>query len=204
MADAKTAQPPGKDDAGAAKGKGATAPAGAKDAPKKRNLKPIIMVGAAVLLLAGAAAGAYRYFANPGADAAASDAGGAKDKTAAKDKGKDSGKEKDKEKSDLKVPFFVEFEPFTVNLKDPEKFLQIKLTFQVKSVDAAESMKNLMPIVRSAVIPVLGSQDAAELMAPDGKEKLCAAVALAANKSIAGRGMDDAVDTVLITHMIIQ
>lgn len=183
-------------DAGAAPGKGATAPA-----TKQRNLKPLIISAIALLLLAGAAGAAYYLIGNSGTPEPATAHNG-KDKAA---KGKDGQKGKDKDaKEETKRPYFVEFETFTVNLKDPEKFLQIKLTFQVKSVEAAEAIKELMPIVRSAVIPVLSAQDPADLMAKEGKEKLSSEVVAAANKSIATTAAADSIDAVLITHMLIQ
>jgi flagellar FliL protein len=129
----------------------------------------------------------------------ADDAG--KAKAGAKDK---ADKEKDKDKKGETKPLFVEFETFTSNTKDPEKFLQIKLTFQVKSEKAVEGLKELTPVVRSAVIPVLGVQDPPTLMTNEGKEKLTGDLVLATNKALAGTGMDDEIDTVLITHMIIQ
>jgi len=204
MADirAAAAAAPAKDALGAIKGKdAAAAPAkaagGTTAAKKPRKLKPIILIASVLLLLAGAAAGAYFMLGSPG-DAQPASAQSGKNKV---EKGKDKGKEK---KDEAKKPYFVEFETFTVNLKDPEKFLQIKLTFQVKSVEAAEAIKELMPIVRSAVIPVLSAQDPVDLMAKEGKEKLSSEVVAAANKSVVGTAADQSVDAVLITHMLIQ
>ncbi len=167
---------------------------GAAPAAKKRNLKPVILALIAVLVLGGGGAAAY-FLTRPKDAAAAAEPPAGKPGDAAKDKDK---------KAEVKKPYFVEFEPFTVNMKDPEKFLQIKLTFQVKTVDNAEAIKELMPIVRSAVIPVLSAQDAAELMTGPGKEKLSSEVVASANKVLAGSGLEDAVEAVLITHMIIQ
>ena len=191
MAESKAADSKG---AAPAPGKDAAKPGEAAGAKKKRNLKPIIMGAVAVLLIGGGAAGYFltRPKDEPPATAEAGKPGDAK-----------KGEDKDK-KGEVKKPFFVEFEPFTVNLKDAEKFLQIKLTFQVKSVDNAEAIKELMPIVRGAVIPVLSSQDANGLMTNEGKEKLTSEVMVAANKSLVTAGMEEAVDAVLITHMIIQ
>jgi len=197
MADnrAAAAAVPARDALGAIKGKDATPAPGkaAGSAPaKKKNLKPILLIaGVALLLAAGAAA--YFFLSPSGSTPSASAATG---------KGKaEKGKDK---KEEAKKPFFVEFETFTVNLKDPEKFLQIKLTFQVKSVEAAETIKELMPVVRSAVIPVLSAQDPNDLMAKEGKEKLSSEVVAAANKAIAGSAASDSIDAVLITHMLIQ
>jgi len=199
MADMKAAAAaaPARDALGAARGKDAAAAPGKAAGPaaaKKRNLKPIILIASVVLLLAGAGAGAYLYFGGARPESASSEQG--KTKTP---KGKDTAT-----KDEAKKPYFVEFETFTVNLKDPEKFLQIKLTFQVKSVEAAEAIKELMPIVRSAVIPVLSSQDPADLIAKEGKEKLSTELVAAANRAIAGTPADHSIDAVLITHMLIQ
>jgi flagellar protein FliL len=202
MADSKAAAPvaPAKDMPGAVKGKDAAAAAGkaANASPaKKRNLKPVILIAAAVLLLASGGAAAYLLlFKSDSAESTAP--------AAAKGKGADGEKADKDKKAESKKPYFVEFDTFTVNMKDPDKFLQIKLTFQVKSVDAAETLKEMMPIVRSAVIPVLGAQDPSELMAAEGKEKLSHELVLAANKSVAGSAADQAIDAVLITHMLIQ
>jgi len=185
------------DSKGAAPAKeGAEGKDGDKPAAKKKNPKMLLVIGVVALLLVGGGAAAFLLLKKPPEAAAEGDA-------AKGDAGK--GKEKDKEKKgEVKKPFFVDLEPFTVNLKDPEKFLQTKLTFQVKTADEAETLKDMMPLIRSGVIPVLAGMDPAELMTPEGKDKMCAAVAEAANKAIAGRGVDDAVDAVLITHMIIQ
>jgi flagellar FliL protein len=180
MADDKTAAKPAE---------------GAKAPGKKKNPKLMILIIAAAVLLLGGGGAAFFLLRSPAAadDAAAKDGKDAKKDDKAKDK-----------KVESKKPFFVDFEMFTVNLKDAEKFLQIKLTFQVGSSEHAEALKDYMPKVRSAVIPVLSQQDAAEIMTPEGKEKMCAQLVEAANKSLAGSELADAVDAVLITHMIIQ
>jgi flagellar FliL protein len=187
MADNKAAA---KDAAGA---KGEKGDASQKPEGKKRNPKRMIIIALAAVLLAGLGAAAYFLLLRPAPAEAQADAG----KAQPGEKGKDR-------KGEPRKPFFVEFETFTVNMKDPEKFLQIKLIFQVGTVNTAEALKEFMPVVRSAVIPVLGMQDPAELMTPEGKEKLSAALTEAANKSLAGGELENAVETVLITHMIIQ
>ncbi len=201
MSDDKTAAK-GKDAPAAAKGKDAQKPApaeGDKSAGKKRNPKRlIIIVAAALVLLGGAATAFFLLRPAPSASEDVAKTGGAEKTQVDK-----NGKSKEK-KGDNKKPYFVDLETFTVNLKDPEKFLQIKLTFQVKTVEAAETLKDLMPIVRSSIIPVLGAQEPAALMTPEGKEKLSNEVVEAANKALAGGELADTIDAVLITHMIIQ
>jgi flagellar FliL protein len=159
-------------------------PAADQDAAPRRNRKKIILILVTAVALLGGGAAAF-ILTRP---APAADAG-----KAANAKAKESEK-----------PFFVEFESFTTNLKTPDKFLQLKLTFQVKSDKAAESLKELTPLVRSAVVPVLASQEAAELMSAEGKARLCSEVAEAVNKALASRSQDEGVDSVLIVHMLIQ
>jgi flagellar FliL protein len=181
-----------------AAGKGTEKPAGKKATSKRL----VIIIVAALALLGGGGAAAYFVLKpKPDAVAGADDAGKGKSKEKG-EKGKADKDDKDK-KGETK-PLFVDFETFTSNTKDPEKFLQIKLTFQVKSQKAVEGLKDLTPVVRSAVIPVLGAQDPPALMTSEGKEKLTGDLVVAANKALVGTGLDDEVDTVLITHMIIQ
>jgi flagellar FliL protein len=194
MADAKAvaAAPAGAAAAGA---KGKDAAAGAKPAEggaKKKSKLPVLIAAAAIVLLAG---GGAAYFLMKPSDADAQAAASGNAKTGDKDKDK---------KGEAKKPFFVEFETFTSNLKDPDKFIQIKLTFQVKTDAVAESLKELTPVVRAAVIPVLASQEPADLASPEGKEKFTGDIVAAVNKSLAEHGTDDTVDAALITHMLIQ
>jgi flagellar protein FliL len=191
-------------EAGKDAAKGAPAADAAKKPAKAKNPKrKLIMIGAAAAVLIIGIAIAFFVLrpapaAPDSADATAPAKPGEKAKGAAADKGKD-GKKAEKGK-----PVFVDLDMITVNLKDPEKFLQIKLTFQLHSADAVEPLKEMMPILRNAVIPVLGAQEPAELMTTEGKEKLSTQVVEAANKALASTEIPDAIDSVLITHMIIQ
>jgi len=186
MAEKKDAAPAGKD--------GAAAPAA-----KRRNPKLLVLVAVGVLLLAGG--GGAAWFFTRGSDAPpAAGADAAKGGDKAKD-GKPGEKAEEKKKD---LPYFVEFESFTVNMKDPDRYLQAKLTFMVKTTEAAEAVKDLMPVMRSAVIPVLSSKDPAEIMTKEGKDKLADEIVTASNAALAGAGSTQKVDAVLFTHMIIQ
>ena len=171
--------------------KAAVATAPAKVAPAstkpagKRNIKRMLIIGLPVVL-AAAGAGAWLLL-RPHDDAASAAASAAA-----------------AEKEKIRKPTFVELDAFTVNLKDPDTFLQIKLTFQLKDAASAEGLKEVLPIVRSALIPVLSSQDAADLMTNEGKGKLARELGDAASQALASGELKDAVQTVLITHMIIQ
>jgi len=175
----------------AEKKEGEAAKEGAPAAGKKKNPKVVMLAGVGALVLALAGGGAW-FFLKPKPDAPATT-----------EDGKEAPK-KDEKKEEKKVPFFVEFEPFTVNLKDPDRFLQIKITFQVKTAEAAEQLKDLMPIVRSAVIPVLAAQELGTITTKEGKDKMCEQVVAATNESLATTPAADQVVAALITHMIIQ
>ncbi len=184
---------PAKEAPGAAKAKDA-APAGGEKSPatKKSGKKLLLIIAAAVIVLGAAGGAAYFLLLAPKAENAGA-------------KGAEGAKSEEKEKkAESERPFFVEFEAFTTNLREPEKFLQIKLTFQVKTDKAAESLKDLGPIVRSAVIPVLSAQDSGELLTPEGKDKLSNDLVAAVNKSLTANAVSDQVQAVLITHMLIQ
>ena len=152
----------------------------------KKSSKLPILIAVAVLLLAAGGGAAYYFLVVKKPETPAQAAKSAAEK-----------------KKDEK-PTFVEFENFPVNLMDPDKYLQIKLTFQTKSVDAGEYLKDYVPVVRNAVIPVLSSQTEAVLMTDAGKAKLEQMLVTAVNKALAGGKIDDPVSGVLIVHMIIQ
>jgi len=168
----------------------------AEPAKKRRNPKLLVLVAVGVLVLAGGGGAAW-FFTRPAA-AEGADAAKAGDKSPP---GKPGEKADEKKKE---IPYFVEFESFTVNLKDPDRYLQAKLTFEVKSTEAAEAVKDLMPVLRSAVIPVLSSRDPSEIMSKEGKDKLAEEIVTVSNAALAGAGSTQKVEAVLFTHMIIQ
>jgi flagellar FliL protein len=168
---------------------------GAGKAPAKKSKKLLVLVGAVVALLALAGGGAWFFLKGKEPPPETAEVG--------KD-GKPVEKKDDAKKEEKKVPYFVEFESFTSNLKDPERFMQIKLTFQVKTPEAAEQLKDLMPMVRNAIIPVLSAQETAVVLTREGKDKMTAAIVAAASEALANTAAADQIDTVLVTHMIIQ
>jgi len=71
-------------------------------------------------------------------------------------------------------PVFVPLEPFTVNLSDKEvdRFAQVGVTLQVADAHAGEEIKAFLPAIRSNVLVLLSHKTSAELLSPDGKDKL--------------------------------
>jgi flagellar FliL protein len=68
----------------------------------------------------------------------------------------------------------VPLDPFVVNLADREadRFAQIGLTLQVEDAHNADEIKAYLPAIRNNILLLLAHKTSAELMQPDGKEKL--------------------------------
>ncbi len=147
----------------------AAAPA-ADSAPPKGKKKLLIIIIAAVLLLVLAGGGAMVLMKKKAADAeAAADDGGGDDAPVAK-------KEHKEEKHE--PPTFVPLDNFTVNLADhdADRFAQIGITLQVVNAHAGEEVKTYLPAIRNNILMVLAHKTAAELLTPEGKEKLAAEI----------------------------
>ena len=168
-----------------AEAKQAAAPAPAAKAPTgKPPAKKLILLSAAALLLAGGVAGAYAFLLRkpaPGAEAAS------------------------KEQS-RKLPNFVDMEQFTVNLaeKEQDRYMQIRFSLEVGSHEAEATIKEMMPALRSEILLVLGTRQAADLATREGKEALGKDIVDAANKSLEHTAADHSVTAVRITQLIIQ
>jgi flagellar FliL protein len=76
--------------------------------------------------------------------------------------------------AEKKSAIFVPVEPFTVNLQDDERerYLQVGLVVEANDRAAAEAIKEMMPLVRSQILLLLSSKQAAQLMPPQGKRAL--------------------------------
>jgi flagellar FliL protein len=143
-------------------------------APKKGNKKLIIIIAAVAVLLLGGGGAAFFIMKKKAADAeaaAAAEDGGEETAKPAKS-AKASKPEHKEEKSG--PPAFVPLDPFVVNLsdKDSERYAQVGVTLQVEEAHMAEEMKAYMPAIRNAVLLILSHKSSAELLSPEGKQKL--------------------------------
>jgi flagellar FliL protein len=161
----------------------APATAAAQAPAKKPASKKRIIVVAAVLLLSATGAAGYLYLNKKPA------AGGMS-----------------KKEEPRKLPNFVDLESFTVNLaeKDQDRYMQIKFSLEVASHEAEETIKEMMPALRSEILLVLGARQAADLASREGKETLAKDIVNAANKSLEHTTAERAVTTVRITQLIVQ
>jgi len=189
----------------------------------KSKKKLFIIIGVALALLLGGGAGAFVMLGKKkdaeqaAADSESADEAAGDEKAAAKDKPdgehkakadkkkKKKGKGEKKEKEGEAKPIFVEAEPFTVNLSDPEqKMAQLKLTLVVENDKMAEEVKTMMPAVRNNILLLLGSKSSADLGSREAKEKLALEMVDTSNKALENGTAEDAVKGVLFQQMIIQ
>ena len=163
----------------------------------KAGRHKLILIGAAVVILLGAAAGAAWHFAQ--SDEAEPPV--AKGKSAVK--GKD--KEKEAEKA-RKSSVFMTLETFTVNLQEEggEHFLQTSIVFEVADEKTADLIKAQMPVIRSKMLLLLSSKRPSEIKTPEGKEKLAAEIVTEARKNVNVKSPELALVNVLFNAFVIQ
>lgn len=152
---------------------------GAAPASKKK----LIIIIAAVVLLAGGGGGAWFMMQKKGEH-----------------------KEEAKHEEPAKAPVFLPLETFTVNLQaDPdEKFLQLDISLQMASPEAAEALKVQMPAIRSRLLLLLTSKSAAEISTSEGKQQLTDEIITEVKKPLAEGAKPQEVLGVFFTSFVIQ
>lgn len=68
----------------------------------------------------------------------------------------------------------VTLDPFVVNLADPQgkRYLKVKISLEVETVEAAERVQKIAPKLRDIVIMMLTSLSFEEVMTPEGKLRI--------------------------------
>jgi flagellar FliL protein len=170
--------------------------AGALAAKLKHVLwrKSVLIGGAALALLAvlaGAGAGVYYYVADQPDEGRS----GTREAAAAHSK-----------VASHKPPVFVDLDPFTVNLRDGEgeRYLQVKLVFEVKDSAAAEQLTSMLPAVRNEILLLLSSKESQQIGSREGKEELARELVAAASKALRGAAPADAIGRVHFSQLIVQ
>jgi flagellar FliL protein len=158
-----------------------TPAAPATDATPKQGKKPLVLILAGVLVLAGGGGGAFWYMRRPVSAEAAH----------AKAKEPEHG--------------VLGFEPFVVNLADPnaQRFLRTTVQLVVESEKDAEHYKKTPVIVmqaRGAILELLTMQTADVLVTPDGKAKLKKAIAERVGEAVEDMKVVD----VLFSDFVVQ
>lgn len=127
-----------------------------EEKPKKKSkLMLFIILGVLIVLLAGGGFFAYTTFfaskQDPGQQAVV-----------------------DPENIPDPVGEMVTLQPFVVNLADPKgkRYLKLKLSLELESLEAAERVQKISPKLRDIVIMMLTSLAFEEVMTPEGKLRI--------------------------------
>lgn len=159
--------------------------ASAEAAPAgKSKKKLIIMIAVGVLVLAAIGGGAAVFLS----------------------KKNHPDKEKEHKAEAMKPPAFLPLEAFTVNLQSDtgDKYLQVSMTMQVEDEAQVTLIKANMPQVRSRLLMLLSSKDAAELLSAEGKEHLVEEIVEQVKLPFTPKGESQKVIGVFFTAFIIQ
>jgi len=161
--------------------------------PKSKK-KLFIIIAVAIALLSAIGGGVYYFLIRIPVDPAIAEASGDA-KPAAKE-------------APGKPPIFLPLDSFTVNLKvspgEDHQFLQIGISFQLRSEKSGDPIKQRMPQVRNRVLLLLTNSRASDLSTTEGKEKLVEQILTQVNGLYPQMGDDTPVLGVFFTSFIIQ
>lgn len=160
----------------------------APEGGKKRGNK-WILIAAAVAVLGAAAGGAAQFLVRPALPGASPTDGA----TAAR----------------KEEPIFVSLEQFTVNLADEggERFAQVAVTLEVSNQEIDKAIRSRMPSIRNAVLLLMSSKKAGDLLSLEGKKLLAEQIALRAGAELgwqSASGRSNPVEAVHFSHFIVQ
>ncbi|MDE2428281.1 MAG: flagellar basal body-associated protein FliL [Burkholderiales bacterium] len=168
-----------------AKAPAKAAPEQAEAAPAvKSKKKLIIIIAIAVLVLAGIGGGAAIFLS----------------------KKNSANKDKEHKSEPAKAPVFMALEPFVVNLQSDggDKYLQVTMTLQVQDDEQVNIIKANMPQVRSRLLLLLSSKEAADILSASGKEKLVSDIIDRVNQPFTAKGEPQKVSGVFFTSFVVQ
>ncbi|MBC3883755.1 flagellar basal body-associated FliL family protein [Undibacterium griseum] len=94
-------------------------------------------------------------------------------------------------------------EPFTVNLSSFDRYLQINITLQVASAEAADKIKLYMPVVRHSMIMLLSGKESSQIQNSEGKHALIDEIKERLN-GVLGLKEHDGVTDVFFVNFVIQ
>lgn len=145
--------------------------------PKKKGLLIIIIL---VVLLAGGGGAAWYFM-----------------------QGSKGGATKAEKAKDL-PPIYEKLEPFTVNLAGGERYLQTEISLKIADPKVSEDIKAHMPEIRDALVRLLSSKQADELVLVEGKAKLSEQIRKQINQVLGVKSPQVGVQAVLFVSFIIQ
>lgn len=149
--------------------------------PKSKKMLIIIIAAVVVLALVGGGAAFFLMKKKP----ADEDGHGEEEKAAPK--------VVHKAPDPKKPPTYLPMDAMVVNLADPGggRFVQLGITLKLDDPHTAETVKQYMPSIRSAVLIAVSQRTADELLAAEGKEKLTKAIIRATSEQLGYEVEDD-------------
>lgn len=155
------------------------------DVEKPKSKKMLIIIVAAVLLLVLVGGGAAFFLMKKGHG----------DEEGHGEEEKAPPKVVKKAPDPKAPPTYLPMENMVVNLADPGggRFVQLGITLKLDEPKTADTVKQYMPSVRSAVLMEVSRRTADELLAPEGKEKLVRAIIRVVSEQL-GYEVDDEED----------
>jgi flagellar FliL protein len=159
-------------------------------AGKKSKKKLIIIIAVVLVVLIGGGVGAFLALGSkPKEGAEGEDGGEGEEET------------ETEEAADGALPgAVVPLDPFIVNLLIKGSFLKTTIQLEFSEPEAPHSFEASIPKVRDAIIRILSSKEAKEILSAEGKEKLRGEVREGVNKTLES---EDVVQ-VYFTEFIIQ
>ena len=102
------------------------------------------------------------------------------------------------------APVFLPLDTFTVNLGDADRVLYIGITLRLKDEETRQRINDYLPEVRSRLLLLLSSQDAAVLATDDGKKKLMETIKQTLSTPLVAGQPTQVVTDVLYTAFILR
>lgn len=167
--------------------------------PPQASRRKRILIAIAVLFLLGASGGVAWYLMDDTEEPETEAAKTSVPKVAAK------GQPVDKAQ-DRKPSVFMNLETMTVNLQadTSERYLQTTVVFELSDEKTADAVKAQMPVIRSKLLLLLSSKNAAQLNAPGGKEKLVLEIMDEARRHFTSKPPERALLNVHFNAFVIQ
>lgn len=148
--------------------------------PAKKNTQKFLVIGLAVVALAGGAGAGYFFM-----------------------KGK---AEPAHEEVKAEAPIFFPLEPFTVNLQPGgrSRFLHVAVTLKMADAKSQAQMAQFLPEVRSRVLSALSNREAESLATPEDKTRLGGEIMQSLSQSFGPNTPRQKIASVMFTTFMLQ
>ena len=98
----------------------------------------------------------------------------------------------------------VEIPPVNLGPEDRQRFLQLEFQVMARQAAVTEAVKKHMPAVRNELILLLSDQSSDELATRAGKQALRESLKQRVEKILASNGVDEPIEEVYLTRVVMQ